>query len=686
MEQAKKRVESLRREVNHHRYLYHVLDRGEISDAALDSLKHELALLEAQFSDLITPDSPTQRVGGRALDAFEKVPHETPMLSLNDVFSFEELQEWETRNRKLLPVEEQSAAISYYCELKIDGLAVALTYVNALFVEGSTRGDGMTGENITANLKTIEAVPLMLRERDEVLADLTRMKLTHVAKRLSADWPARIEARGEVFMPIKEFLRLNREQKKEDGHVFANPRNAAAGSMRQLDPGIAAARHLDSFAYSLITDVGQRTHEQEHQILHALGFKTNKENKRADSLEGVQAFHARVQKIREKLGYEIDGIVAFVNRNDYFEHLGVVGKTPRGGIAYKFASLEATTVVEDIVVQVGRTGALTPVAYLRPVYVGGVTVRRATLHNEDEIRRLGVRIGDTVIVGRAGDVIPDVKSVLPGMRTGRERVFHMPKACPVCGSSVVKGAGEAIHRCSNRQCAAQEREGLYHFVSKKALDIAGLGPKIIDQLVDTGLIASTADFFSLTEDDLEGLARFAEVSAKKLVKAIAARRHVPLYRFLYALGIRHVGEETAVDLANAFGGIEKLQKASLKELLAMHGVGEVMARSIMEWFADARSKRLLVAFKKAGVVPENPVHRKRGKLAEKVFVLTGGLKRLTRDEAKENIREAGGGISESVSKETDYVVVGTEPGSKLKKAKKLGIKTITEKELLDLLR
>ena len=673
-DEAKKRIEKLRREIDRHRYLYHVLDKPEISDAALDSLKHELDRLEKQFPKLITPDSPTQRVGGKALRKFKKVRHEVRgkavrMNSLNDAFSEQDMRAWLVRLENYLG---KGVETSFYCDLKMDGLAIELVYRDGSLEQGSTRGDGEIGEDVTQNVKTIEAVPLQLRGHG---------------------WPRELVVRGEAVLTKKEFARINEGQKKRGGKLYANPRNVAAGSIRQLDPRITAGRKLDFYAYGIAGEGGDLEHvklfptrEREYASLNSWGIKTNSMGAAVKSLGDVFAFHEKVKKIREKIPFDIDGIVVTINDNRVYDRAGVVGKAPRGSIAYKFEAREATTVVEDIVVQVGRTGALTPVAHLRPVNVGGVTVSRATLHNEDEIKRLDVRIEDTVIVGRAGDVIPDVKSVLVRMRTGREKVFHMPGNCPVCGSRVAREEGEAIHRCTNSQCAAQERERLYHFTAKAAFDIVGLGPKIIDQLVDAELVATPADFFSLTEGDLAALPRFAEVSAKKLVVSIAARKKISLHRFLYALGIRHVGGETAIDLAHMFGGVEKLQGASLEELLAVHEVGEVMAHSIIEWFKDARNKRLLAGLIKAGVVIENPLKRKHRKLMGKTFVLTGSLERLTRDEAKEKIREAGGNVSESVSKETDYVVVGVEPGSKYEKAKKLGVKTISEKEFLTLLK
>ncbi|MFN3302004.1 MAG: NAD-dependent DNA ligase LigA, partial [Patescibacteria group bacterium] len=533
-QEAKKRIEKLRKEIQHHDYLYYVLDKPEISDAAYDSLKRELIELEKQFPEFITPDSPTQRIGGKPLEKFEKVKHKIPMLSLQDAMDEKELMDWEERIKKLLAPSEK---LDYFVELKMDGLAVSLIYKNGIFFKGATRGDGFTGEEITQNLKTIKSIPLRLR-----LEELEKF----LKKKIKV---SEIEIRGEAFMSKKAFLEVNEEQKKKGEPLFANPRNAAAGSIRQLDPKITASRKLDFYGYQIVTDIGQKTHQEVHQFLKILGFKENPYNKFCQNLNEVIDFHQKISKLREKLPYEIDGIVVTVNDNKIFEKLGVVGKTPRGSIAFKFPGIEATTKVKDIIVQIGRTGKLTPVALLEPVKVGGVTISRATLHNEDEIKRLDVRIGDTVIVQRAGDVIPDIKSVIKNLRTGKEKKFSMPKKCPICGSKVYRKEGEVDYYCSNKNCFATQRRYLYHFVSKKAFDIEHLGPKIIDQLVNEGLIKDAADIFSLTQGDLEPLERFAEKSAQNLVEAIKKAKKIPLTRFIYALGIRHVGEENASLLA-----------------------------------------------------------------------------------------------------------------------------------------
>jgi len=686
--EAKQRIEKLKKLINYHRYLYHVLDKQEISEAALDSLKKELFDLEQKYPEFITPDSPTQRVGGKPLDKFEKVRHPSPMLSFNDAFSEKDMIEWEERIKKLL-TEEEISNLDYFCELKFDGLAIELIYENGLLKQGSTRGDGKIGEDVTQNLKTIEAIPLRLRDLDEVINDLQKKGLERIAQFLKKNgYKGTIVVRGEGLISKKEFERINKEQEKKGLPKYANPRNIAAGSIRQLDPKITASRRLDAYMYDLVTNLGQTTHEQEHEILKVLGFKTHKEGtKYCKNLKEVFEFHHFWAKKRDTLPFEIDGVVVQVNDNKIFEKLGVVGKAPRGAIAYKFPLKQAETIVEDIKVQVGRTGAVTPVAHLKPVEVGGVTITRATLHNEQEIKRLGVRIGDTVIVGRAGDVIPEVVKVLKELRTGKEKEFKMPKRCPVCGTKLIKPEEEAIWRCPNPNCQARQRRYLYHFVSKSAFDIEGLGPKIIDQLVEEGLISSPADIFELKEGDLLPLERFAEKSAKNLIEAIQAKKQIPLARFIYALGIKGVGEETAQDLALHFQDIENLKKATLQELLNIKDIGPETAKAIFDFFQHKRNIELLERLKKAGIKIISPSKSlKSQKLKGKKFVLTGALKEMTREEAKNRIRELGGEVSESVSKKTDFVVVGQNPGSKLKKAKKLGVKIIKEEEFLKMLK
>lgn len=684
-EEAKRRIEKLRKEIQHHDYLYYVLDKPEISDAAYDSLKRELIELEKQFPEFITPDSPTQRVGGPPLEKFEKVKHKVPMLSLQDAMDEKELKDWQERIKKLLAPSEK---LDYFAELKMDGLAVSLIYKNGIFYKGATRGDGFTGEDVTQNLKTIKTIPLRLR-----LEELEKFLKKKIKEKI-------IEIRGEVFMSKKAFLELNEEQKKKKEPLFANPRNAAAGSVRQLDPKITASRKLDFYGYQIITEIGQKTHQEVHQFLKILGFKENPHNQFCKNIEEVINFHQKISKLREKLPYEIDGIVVTVNDDKIFKKLGVVGRTPRGSIAFKFPGLEATTKIKDIIVQVGRTGKLTPIAILEPVRVGGVTISRATLHNEDEIKRLDVKIGDTVIVQRAGDVIPDIKGVIKSLRPKGAKEFSMPKKCPICGSKVYKKEGEVDYYCSNKKCFALERRYLYHFVSKKAFDIEHLGPKIIDQLVNEGLIKDAADIFSLTQGDLEPLERFAEKSAQNLVEAIKKAKKILLPRFIYSLGIRHVGEETAQLLAQQVIAKSKIkneklkikevlkifQAISLEELQKIPDIGPIVGKSIYDWFHDKKNIKFLEKLEKAGVELEVPKIKISQKLKGLTFVLTGALKSMTREEAKEKIRLLGGNVSSSVSKNTDYVIVGEEPGSKYEKAKKLGVRIIDENGFLEMIK
>ena len=683
-EEIKQRIEKLKKLINHHRYLYHVLDRQEISEAALDSLKKELFDLEQECPEFITPDSPTQRVGGKPLEKFGKVKHPQPMLSFNDAFSEKDMEDWLKRISKLLSSEERKE-IDFFCELKIDGLAIELIYENEILKTGSTRGNGIIGENVTQNLKTTEAIPLKLEIPNSCVGTVGKFQASNY-----------LVVRGEVFISKKEFERLNKEQTKKNLTLYANPRNVAAGSVRQLDPKITAARKLDSYAYDLITlvrpdgsrtDLGKiQTHEEKHKILKTLGFKTNPHNKYCKDLKEVFEFRDYWQKNREKLSYEIDGIVVIVNSNKIYQKLGVVGKAPRAAIAYKFPLKQAETIVEDIKIQVGRTGALTPVAYLKPVQVGGVTISKATLHNEDEIKRLGLKIGDTVIVGRAGDVIPDVIKVLPELRTGKEREFHFPKHCLSCKTKIVKPAGEVAWRCPNPNCFSRKREYFYHFISRGAFDITGLGPKIIDRLIDEGLVSDPADLFELKEGDILPLERFAEKSAQNLISAIQSKKEITLPRFIFALGIRNVGEETAHDLFEYIGSLEKLKRASLEGLQEITDIGPIVAKSIYFWFREKRNLGFLEKLKKVGIKIIQEKKPKKQTLKGKVFVLTGVLESMTREKAKERIRLSGGEVSESVSKKTDFLIPGGEPGSKYDKAKELGIKIINEKEFLRMIK
>jgi DNA ligase (NAD+) len=711
---ARERIEHLKKIIAKYRASRLTFNKELISPEAEDALKKELFDLETEFPDLVTPDSPTQRVAGKPLKEFKKVRHVERMTSFNDVFSEDDVRAWlerlenylgqkigdrskeeggRAKNENLTP--HASRLAPFYCELKIDGLAIELEYENGTFVRGSTRGDGMIGEDVTQNLKTIEAIPLQLFSPDEVAVNLKKSGLDPSRYDLIAN---RLIIRGEVFLTKKEFAKLNKIQEREGLKPYANPRNVAAGSIRQLDPAVAASRHLDSFQYDIVTDIGQTCHEEEHLLLAAFGFKTNPNNRPAKDLSEVFAFRDYWAKHRERIDYEFDGTVIIVNDNKTFERAGIIGKAPRAAVAYKFSPREATTVVEDVKVQVGRTGVLTPVAVMRPVDVGGVTITHATLHNADEIERLGLKIGDTVIVSRAGDVIPQVMKVLAELRTGREKAFRMPAHCPVDGSPVVRDG--VAYRCSSKTCAAQHREQLYHFASRGAFNIEGLGPKIIDKFLDEGLISDAADIFTLRKGDIMALERFGEKSAENIVREVAEKRRVTFPRFLYALGILHVGEETANTLAKGVRcqvsgvriKIEEIGKAfeglSLEDLQNMPDIGPVVAESIHSWFREKRNRELLEHLEKAGVVVEGmpKVESLKSKVAGKTFVITGSLESLSREAAKEKIRELGGEASESVGAKTSYLVAGSEPGSKYEKAKKLGVPIIGEKEFLELLK
>lgn len=677
--EAKIRIQKLRSEIDHHRYLYHVFDKQEISEAALDSLKHELYKLEEHFPDLITPDSPTQRVAGEPLPEFKKVKHTLPMLSMEDAFTPQEVQEWLERSCRVYP----RGTYDFYAEIKMDGLAVSLTYRKGAFATGATRGDGHIGEDVTQNLKTVEAIPLQLRI--PTVAEAKKIGVDH-EKIERAITTGEIVARGEVYMSKRVFEELNREQEKKKMPLFANPRNASAGAVRQLDPKIAASRKLSFYGYGLYGEFGIKTHAQSHEIMKLLGIPINPESQHCKTIEEVIDYHKRIGKRRANLPYWIDGIVVVINDNNTYERLGVVGKTPRGILAYKFPAEQATTRINEVRWQVGRTGVLTPVAVMDPVFVAGTTVQHATLHNMDEIERLGLKIGDTVILEKAGDIIPKVMQVLPKLRTGHEKIIHAPMHCPICNTKVIRNEDEVAIVCPNRACPAKHHERLIHLVSKKAFDVDGLGEKIIKQLMDSGLISTPADIFRLEKSDLQDLERFGDKSAENLIKAINNARGVTLPRFIFALGIKHVGEETAVDLANHFGTLKRLREVTRGELDRIPNVGEIMAESIFEYFQDKQNQRLIDDMLEAGVKVEgHKAQTVSNNLAGKTFVLTGGLETMTREEAKEKIRARGGDISSSVSKNTDYVVAGSDPGDKYDKAKKLGVKIIDEAEFIKIL-
>ncbi len=664
---VRRRVEALRKEIEHHNYLYYVLDQPEISDAEYDRLMRELQELEARYPELVTPDSPTQRVGAAPLEAFGEVRHEVPMLSLNNAFSDEEAIEFDRRAREALGVE----VIDYAVEPKLDGLAISLMYRDGRLVQGATRGDGYRGEDVTANVRTIKAIPLHLR---------------------GGGWPAVLEVRGEVIMTKEGFEKLNAEQRRKGEKIFANPRNAAAGSLRQLDPRVTATRPLTFFAYGLGKVEGGELPDRHSRILERLrewGVPVNREGRVVQGIEGCLAYHKAMQEKRESLPYEIDGVVYKVDRLDWQERLGYVARAPRWALAHKFPAHEEITKVIDIEVQVGRTGALTPVAKLEPVRIGGVTVASASLFNQDEVDRLDVRIGDYVVVRRAGDVIPQIVSVVKSRRKGRLKKFHLPDKCPVCGSPTYRPPGEAITYCTGGLfCPAQRKRALEHFASRRAMDIEGLGTKLIDQLVDKGLVKDPADLYALTKEQLVALDRMGPKSADNLLAQLEKSKSTTLPRFLYALGIHDVGEVTAQTLAEHFGSLEALMEASEEELMAVPDVGPAVAASIRQFFAQEHNRDVIRRLREAGVhwpdiTPKKPEELP---LAGKTFVLTGALASMTRDEAKERLRRLGAKVSGSVSRKTDYVVVGEDPGTKADKARELGVTMLDEAAFLDLLR
>lgn len=684
-EEAKQRIEKLKKLIEKYRYSRHVLDKELVPIEVEDSLKKELFELEQKFPEFITPDSPTQRVGGKPLEKFEKFKHPVLMLSFNDAFSEKDLEDWLERISKLLTKEEKEK-IDFFCEPKLDGLAIELIYQNGIFTVGATRGDGIFGENVTQNLKTIESVPLRLRDPEEVAKELEKEGEKEIAEFIRKNGLKEVIVRGEAIITKKNFELVNEEQKKLGLPTFANPRNLASGSIRQLNPQVTAKRRLDVLIYDLVTFLGQKTHHQEHKILHSLGFKTNnKYCKYCKDLKEVIDFRNYWLTHREKLPYEIDGIVVQINDNEIFEKLGIVGKAPRGAIAFKFPLKQATTILKDVVFQVGRTGAVTPVAILEPVEVSGVIITRATLHNEDQIKKLGVKIGDTVVVGRAGDVIPEVVQALPELRTGKEKEIIFPRNCPVCNWSLIKPIGEAIWKCKNPKCPAKSKRFFYHFV--KVFDIVGLGQKIIDKLLETNLIEDPADLFTLKEGDLLPLERFAEKSAKNLVEAIQARKKISLAKFIWALGIPNVGEKTAEDLARYFKSFDNFKKASLAQLQAISGIGWVVANSIYKFLREEKNLKFIEKLKEVGIeIEEEKILFESQILKGKIFAFTGTLESMTREEAKKRVKELGGEVTETISKRVNYLVVGKDPGSKLEKAQKLGVKIINEKEFLQLLK
>ena len=663
-----KKIETLREKIRHHEYLYYVLDNPEISDADFDKLMNELKRLEAEHPKLVTPDSPTQRVGGKPREGFVKAKHSSPMLSLDNAYSEEELRDWERRVHEL----SGQTSLEYMCELKLDGMSLALVYRDGRLERGITRGDGSIGEDVTLNVRTVRSIPL----------SIAKDKLT------KAGIPADFEVRGEMLMPLAAFRKLNEEREKQGLAVFANPRNFTAGTVRQLEPSITAQRRMDFFAYFLLKD-GQTFFDRQSKAMDALelaGFKVNPNRKLAKNLEEVWKFIQSWEAKRESLPYEIDGIVIKVDRTAWQRELGFTGKAPRWAIAYKYAARGGVTQIEDIVPQVGRTGKLTPVAWLKPVPIGGTTVSRATLHNMDEIERLGVKIGDWVEVERGGDVIPKVVKVVENDKDHPRghKQFEMPEHCPVCGGNVVRTEGEADHRCVNANCPAKLQGTILHFASRHVMNIDGLGEALVNQLNERGLVKNVADLYRLTKDDLLKLERMGEKSADNVLAEIAASKKLPLERVIYGLGIRFVGERTAQFLAEHFGSLDAIMNASAEELEEVNEVGPRIAESIVEFFADDHNRKLVEDLRDAKLKFTGKKKAKGTKLAGKTFVLTGTLARHTRDEAKQMIEDAGGRVSGSVSKKTDYVVAGSDAGSKLDKARELGVTVIGEEELEEL--
>lgn len=666
-DEAKQRIGKLVAEITKLRYRYHVLDDPEVSDEIYDSLSRELRSLERQYPELANPNSPVNRVGGKPLDKFVKVRHAVPMTSLNDAFNRDEVLAWEKRIKKLLP---ENAVVEYFSEIKLDGLAVSLIYEDGKLAAGATRGDGHVGEDITQNLKTILDIPLTLKQ----------------------PFPGRLEVRGEAVMSKKVLQELNSHQAKLEKPLFANTRNAAAGSLRQLDPNLTASRKLNFFAYD-IAQIGSKNeearikkHSEEHDLLRKLGFVVEKHEAVSKNVDGIFRFIDKIEKLREDFPYGTDGVVVSVNDLALHQRLGIVGKAPRYMLAFKYPAEKATTMLKDITINVGRTGVLTPVAHFEPTLVAGSTVSKATLHNMDQIERLDVRIGDTVVIQKAGDVIPEVVEALPKLRTGKEKKFHMAEICPVCGGKVEKREAASkkdssvAYYCTNPTCPAKNRRGMQHFVS--VLDIYEIGPKILDRLQEEGLISDAADLFTLKKEDLSGLERFGEKSAENIIQSIEDHRTVSLSRFIYALGILHVGEQTAEDLAIHFGTLDAIKNASADEINNIENIGPVVSQSLFDFLHHKENLKYIDKLLKNGVKIQSQPKKVAGKLSGKTFVITGTLDSMSRDVAKQKIKNLGGKITESVSKQTDYLVVGRDPGSKYDKAKKLGVEILDENKFL----
>ena len=660
IETAKKRISELSYQLNHHSYRYYVLDDPEISDSKYDRLYRELQDLEEQFPELVTPDSPTQRVGAPPLDGFVSVTHAVPMLSLDNAFGNDELREFDDRMKRLLNRTED---IEYTVEAKIDGVAVELVYEGGLFTLGSTRGDGFVGENVTLNLKTIKSIPIRLLQNNSSMTE-------------------RLDVRGEVYYPNSGFMKMNKEREAKGEPTYANPRNTAAGTLRQLDSKITAARPLNIFIHSFGQAVGREfsSHSEALETFKAWGFRVNPHITVCKNIEEVIKSCEKIVALRDDLDYEIDGAVIKVNNMAMQAQAGMRTRSPRWATSLKFEAKQETTQILDIVPQVGRTGALTPVAHLKPVKIAGVEVRRATLHNQDEIDRKDVRIGDWVVVQRAGDVIPEVVKVIVSKRTGAEKKFKIPKKCPICGSHVRRIDGEAVHRCQNLSCPAQLKEGVRHFASKGAMDIEGLGEKLVDQLVEKGLVKNVADFYSLTKEQLAGLERMAEKSAQNIIDALEASKDTDLSRLLYAFGIRFVGEHVSRVLAKEFRTFANLKKASKERLQSVYEVGPQVAESVYQFFNEEQNLETIARLLKSGVRIKKVESAAENKFADRTFVFTGALQMFTRDDAERLVERLGGRAASSVSRSTSFVVVGENAGSKAQKARDLDVAVLTEAE------
>lgn len=673
--EAKIRIEKLKAKIKDLNYKYFVLDQSEVSESVRDSLKRELIDLETQFPQFITPDSPTQRVGSPLSGRFKELSHKSPKMSLADVFSADEIKEWAERIQKLV-----SSPLEFVCELKIDGLNITIQYEKGLFVRALTRGDGKKGEDVTHTVKTIESIPLKLNEEID------------------------LEVSGEVYLPKKSFEELNLAQAANDLPPFANPRNAAAGSVRQLDPQVSASRKLDMFCYHIDRNTlheSIKTQEDVLKSLKHLGLRICDYYKKFSNIDEVISFCDKWHKKRESLPFEIDGIVIKVNDIEHQNQMGFTAKAPRFAVAYKFPAAQVSSKILDIILQVGRTGAVTPVAVMTPTLVAGSTVSRATLHNEDEIRKKDIRIGDTVIIQKAGDVIPEVVEVIKDLRTGDEKIFHFPKDCPICGSAIERKGDESAYHCTNKNCYAREKEGIIHFVSKKGFDMDGLGEKIVNQLLEAGLIRDAADIFLLKPEDVMSLDLFKEKRTTNLFTSIEKAKTIALERFLFALGIRYLGEQSSYDFCQSVIRrskdrpvdstmtiselLEIIKTFSLDDLKNIDGIGEKIGETLYEWFQDEKNQQYLEKLARADIILTTHSLKSTGDLAGKSFVLTGTLVDFSRDQAKDLIKQKGGKIHSSITKDTDYLVVGESAGSKLKKAEELGVKTLTEAEFKKIL-